>query len=376
MKRGKERVHFPETVALLVGTIIGAGVLGIPYVLAQSGFLFGLLNIAILGFIILMINLYVGEIALRTKKDHMLPGYAEKYLGKWGKIAITFSTFFTLFGAMIAYVIGEGEVLAAFFGGNPIMWGWIFFIVFSGVIFFRLNIIAKSGLLLTTIVVGLIILISLLAAPSMDFANLGGGDIKNVFLPYGVILFAFAGISAIPEMEAELGKNKKKLKKAIILGSLIPISLYALFAFVVLGVTGTATTEVATIGLGELLGGNMVLFGNLFAFFAMATSFILVGYALKWMFYYDYNLSRGVSWILTWIIPLIFLLIFNGSFIGVIGLTGAVAGGIEGILVVLMVLQAKKKGEVKPAYSIPMNWLIAAIFLLIFIFGIVYQFLF
>jgi len=42
---------------ILCGTVIGAGVLGIPYVIAQAGFLTGLLLIFILGIATLFINL-------------------------------------------------------------------------------------------------------------------------------------------------------------------------------------------------------------------------------------------------------------------------------------------------------------------------------
>ncbi|MEK6816901.1 MAG: aromatic amino acid transport family protein, partial [Nanoarchaeota archaeon] len=59
-----------EAIATLVGTIIGAGVLGIPYVVAKSGIKIGLVHILLLGIAILFINLYVAEISLRTKKTH------------------------------------------------------------------------------------------------------------------------------------------------------------------------------------------------------------------------------------------------------------------------------------------------------------------
>jgi len=375
----KKNNHFPQTVALLVGTIIGAGVLGIPYVIAQSGLFYGLLNILILGIIILLINLYVGEIALRTKKDHMLAGYAQEYLGRWGKLAMTITAFIGLYGAMIAYTLGEGVVLSSLFGGSQAIWGLAFFATFTIMIYFKLNFIAKSELFLSIIVIGLLILISILAIPHLDINNLqlnNNTDLTKIFLPYGVILFAFAGAFAIPEMEAELGKNKKQLKSAIIIGSIIPLVLYALFAVIVLGVTGINTTEVATIGLGTQLGGIMPILGNLFAIFAMATSFILVGYSLKWMYHYDYGLSNNKSWLLTWIIPLLFLTLFDSSFIGVVGLTGAIAGGIDGILIMLITMQAKKKGTIKPAYSMPLNWLIMSILIIVFLLGIIYQFLF
>ena len=40
-----------EAIALLVGTIIGAGILGIPYVVARAGFWTGIVNIVFLIFI-------------------------------------------------------------------------------------------------------------------------------------------------------------------------------------------------------------------------------------------------------------------------------------------------------------------------------------
>jgi len=342
--KAKGRNHFPEAVAMLVGTIIGAGVLGIPYVIAKSGFLLGLLNILVLGGIMMLINLYTGEIALRTKKNHMLPGYAGKYLGKWGKIAMTMTLVFGIYGALIAYTIGEGEVLSSIFGGSAFFWGIGFFILFAGLMYFRLSVIAESELFLSATFLILILAIILFAAPNINLENLKDVNLSSIFVPYGAVLFAFAGYIAIPEMKEELRKRPKLLKKAIIVGSIIPIILYIAFAAVVVGVSGVSTTEVGTLGLGEVLGKNMLILGNLFAMFTMATSFLLLGYALKWMFYYDYGFSRFKSWILSWVFPLSFFLIFDGSFVKIIGITGA-----------------------------PLNWAVAGVLILFLVLGMLYQ---
>jgi len=118
----------------------------------------------------------------------------------------------------------------------------------------------------------------------------------------------------------------------------------------------------------------MDLFGNLFPVFSMATTFLILGLALKWMLHYDYKISKFLSWIITITIPLIFFLAGARSFIQVIGITGAVAGGIEGILIVLIARAAKRKSEVKPEYNIPINWIFAILLILLFTAGIVYQF--
>ena len=105
-------------------------------------------------------------------------------------------------------------------------------------------------------------------------------------------------------MREELGKKKKLLKKAIVLGSLVPIIAYAAFAVAVVGVTGDSTSPVATIRLGEVIGRKMVVFANLFSVFAMATSFLVMGLALKETYNYDYRVNKRLAWALTCALPL------------------------------------------------------------------------
>ena len=58
--------------SLLIGTTIGAGFLGIPYVFAKAGFLVGTLHLFLVGGIMLFINLLLGEISLRDRKSTRL----------------------------------------------------------------------------------------------------------------------------------------------------------------------------------------------------------------------------------------------------------------------------------------------------------------
>jgi len=370
-----EKRSFYEAVATLIGTIIGAGIFGIPYVVAKAGFLVGMVNFVVLGFMIMMINLYTGEIALRTKKTHQLVGFADIYLGKWGKWIMTFTSLFSIIGALIAYLIGEGEVLSAMFGGSAFMYSMIFFVIASTLIYFDLKVIKDSELWLNLVLLILILVICIVAIPSVNLQNLQSYDLSKIFLPYGVILFAFVGATAIPAMEVELKNNKKEMRKAILVGTLIPFIVYILFTISVVGVTGIKTTEVATVGLGEFFGKYMVFFGNLFPVLTMATSFFLLGLAMKWILHYDFKINKKLSWLITVSIPLILFLLGVNSFVGVIGFTGAIAGGIEGILLVLIAKMAKKKGEVEPAYSIPLPWIFAVILMLIFVLGLMFQFL-
>jgi len=371
------RVSFYEAIATLIGTTIGAGIFGIPYVVAKAGIVAGIINVIALGFLILFINLYVGEVCLRTKKTHQLAGLAEIYLGKKGKTIMAIISLFSIIGALVAYIIGEGDVLSAIFGGSPVFYSIIFFAIASILVYFDLYAVKKAELYLNLLVILIIGLIIAVCFFNFNPANIASKplNLANLFIPYGVILFAFVGASCIPEMEMELKNNKKLMKKAIIIGTLIPFAVYFLFMLAVIGVTGINTTEIATIGLGEKLGQIMILLGNIFPIFAMFTSFLILSLSLKWMFHYDYKLSNFSSWFITCIVPFILFMIGARSFISVIGLTGAIAGGLEGIMLILIAKSAKKKSKIKPAYQIPLPLIAEFVFIAIFVLGILSQFI-
>ena len=177
----------------------------------------------------------------------------------------------------------------------------------------------------------------------------------------------------ITEMKECLIRDKDSMKKAIIYGSLIPIFCYVLFAFVVVGINGLGTTEVATIGLGNVLGSGALILGNLFASLAMLTSFLTLGLAMKEIYMFDYKINKFWSWCLTVFVPLIIFLSGASSFIKVIGITGALAGGIDGALIVLMFWKAKLKGGRIPEYDLGKQKILGTILIGVFILGVIYQ---
>ena len=368
-----KKLCFYQAIATLVGCTIGAGVLGIPYVVSKSGFLIGLIDIILIGLAVMLINLYLGEVVLRTNGNHQLTGYAEIYLGKKGKLLMLLSMLIGIYGALIAYLIGVGKALSAIFGLNAFTFSLLFFVFVTFIIFFGLKMMKRVELFFSFFVIGILVLIIIFSSFHINLDNLSDVDISNLMLPYGVILFAFLGAAAIPELKEELNKNRRYMKKAIIVGGLIPLVLYALFAFTVIGVTGLNTSEIATIKLGESLGKLALLFGNLFAVFAMSTSFLVLGIALKEVYMYDYKISKNISWFLVCFVPLIIFILGVRSFISTLGYAGAIAGGIDGVLIVLMAWKAKKIGKRKPEYKVIRGKVLGVVLMLVFIVGIIYQ---
>ncbi|MBI5065283.1 amino acid permease [Candidatus Woesearchaeota archaeon] len=361
-------------IATLVGTIIGAGILGIPFVVSKAGFLTALPLIIILGLIFLLVNLSLGEITLRTKGAHQLTGYMEKYLGKPGKFFMMLSMIFGIYGALLAYMIGVGQSLNAILGGGSFVWSILFFIVGSFVVYGSIEWLKKSETLLMffMLTVFAIITLFLFFSGKFNFDNLTVFHPNLFFLPFGVVLFAYLGTSAIPEINREL-KNKKLMKKAILFGTFLPIIVYSLFAFGVVGVTGEKATEVATVGIGALLGKSAILFFNAFAILTMSTSFISLGFALKDMFKFDYSFNYNISWFLAVIPALLFFLIANPAFSRTLSITGSLSGGLAIVLVLLAYLKAQKVGKRKPEYKIWIPKLLIYFLILLFILGALFD---
>ena len=368
-------------VATLVGTIVGAGILGIPYVVANTGFLYGFFIIVGLGIAFLFLNLFTGEIVLRTKKQYQLTGYAEKYLGKKGKILMTFSLLISTYGALTAYLIGEGVIFHSLVGiGAPLLYTILFFLVSFFIIHRGVKAAGRTELILITLLLSIVIVMGFLSWDNLKWGNFTILNLAKIFLPYGVVLFAFIGSPAIPEMQEILGKEKKKMKNAIIIGSVIPIVLYIVFTFFVIGIVGLEQFEVlgqneriATVALSIYSEPILGIFANILAILTMFTSFLTLGIALVEIYEYDYKFSRRNAYLLTFSLPL-FIALFNlTTFIGILGISGALAGGLEGIIITFMYWKAKKSVERTPEYKLGMHRIVGSIIIIMFALGIIYQ---
>lgn len=366
-----------STIVIFTGTVIGAGIFGIPYVVAKVGFIPGLVYLILLGAVVAIVLLAYGEVILRTKKFHQATGYAEKYLGRWGKLLMSFSLVAGIYGALLAYMIGVGDflytILHNLLGGTPILYSVMFFAIASLAIMLGLGMVLKieKGMFILLIVV--VIFIFILGINKVNLSNLASLHLENIFLPFGVILFAFTGISAIPDMAKVLGEDKKLLKKSIVLGMIIVFLIYLLFTFIIIGVSGQNTSEEAIIGLRDILGTKIIFIGAIFGILAMTTSFLTLGLALKNMYSQDYDLDKTLAWVLTCFVPFILFILGLSSFVEVLGIVGSITGGISAILILTMYRRSQTKGDQEPAYKIKIPSFIINILYVIFALGVLYQ---
>lgn len=337
----------------LIGTIIGAGVFGIPYVMAKSGILVAIFYFLTLGTVVLLLHLFLGEVVLRTKEKHRLPGYTEKYLGGKMRYLVSVSILVGTVGALLAYIILGGKFLSIIFPDalssfqfGVIVWGLLSLFVYLGI-----RSIARAELLMNSFLFLIFLLIFVLSFPKISPSNFSLADNNYFFLPFGIIFFSLIGWNAIPEIERILIR-KEKLKKVIFWGVIIPAVFYFIFGLVVSGVSGPATSREAFQGLSSFLGRKIIVLGGIFGLLAIATSFLVLANYLKNTLIFDYRLPHIPAFLLASLLPIALFLAGARNFLEVVALVGAFVGLIEGTTISLIFQKAKKLGEKKPAFDL------------------------
>lgn len=358
--------------AFLVGTTIGAGIFALPWAINQVGLAYGALYLIFIASMVMMLNLIYGSIVANTGESRQLPGYAEIYLGKPGKIAAAGAIIFTLYGALLAYLVKIGQFLSIVFGlSNPYAFSLTFYFISMIIILRGLKFISRLELFLTGFVILFIYFIYFYSFQKLDPANLyspAGLSVKSFFAPYGIILFSMVGALAIPEMKDILQGRVGKLKKCITLGTILPASVYLLFVFAIISICGKYTSNDSIAGLTKFLPTWIVKWGAGLGVLTITTSYLSIGHALSKTWREDFHLPFSIALLLALVPPLQFFLLGINDFGKILEITGAVAGGLEGIIILIIYVKSRQKTSQNPAYrlKIPLAllWILAIIFAL------------
>lgn len=377
---------FLKALAVFLGTVIGVGIFGLPFVAFKAGFFVVVLYFIIMTLVVILVNFLYAKVVLGTEKICRLPGYVGEYLGeRWKKFSFLVIAI-GLMGANLAYLIIGGQFLSFFlgpyFGGGTTLYTLLFFALGAYLIFRDIKTVSGTELFLSIILLVIFIIIFIEVVPAINLSYFKEINLKFLTFPYGVILFSLWGSAVIPEIKEILifGGGKKynetkaraDLKKVILWGIILTAIIYLSFIFIVFGASGPYTSKEAISGLERVVGNRIVKLGFIFGVITCFTSFLTLALTLKKTLWYDFGLSKNFSWFLTCFPPLILFLLGIKEFIEVIGFTGSVALGFEGIIIIFLYQGFSKKKF--PSFQ-QKRGINPALYLLvgIFILGIIYE---
>ena len=337
---------------LLLGTVIGAGIFSLPIALQSIGFLLYLVLILIIAYFMANINYFYRQVVERIQERHQLPGYTRLILGKRYGVLATFLLLFSVFGALVAYLILSGQFLSALIPISPMQGSWLFYLVVVGLLFFTgksLEIfdvyltVVKALLLFAVIVVSFFVF----QMPSNGLGTVffDSSSISASLVAYGSILFALTGYSIVPEL-----KKQKQIKKSIFSAQIIIALIYLLFA---LGVSPYFKNQ-------QFVFPNQILhyLFNLAGFFCVLTPYLMLSWVVYDLFNKDLKFKKKDSLLLTVVIPMLLFLFGVQNFMNVIAITGGLFLG--GIAILISQMYQKKF----PGKHVFINRLIQVVFLL------------
>jgi len=320
IKVEKLRITPVEGLAILVGTLVGAGVLGLPYaaskvgLIPSMGILFGIMLLMLFtSFIVLKLSAEMGGAQIST--------IAQNSLGKTGGWIMYLSIMIMGFGAFLAYIAGMGSIFTNLFGVNETIGAIFFWIIASSVIYLGLEASGKTELIMSLLLLAIFIGVTGMLLPHARLENALYADYTGIFSMMGVVIFAFGFHTVIPDVYRGIG-SYKKTKKVIVLAFLIPTVVYAVFMVVFLMTFGKNTPQVATQGLEDIYNGMGNIVGNALPLIAITTSYIGLGLAQQSNSKEFLRLKKPAAWALTVVPPIIIYLAGVKNFADVLSFSG------------------------------------------------------
>jgi len=332
-------------ILLVSGTTIGAGMLALPVSTGMSGFLPSLLLLVLYwifmtytAFLMLEVNLWMGE-------NNNLISMAKHTLGKWGQVISWVVYLFLLYSLTTAYIAGGSPIvidaltaisrvtLPEWAGTIPLL-GIFGYFVYKG----THSVDRVNRLLMVGLVIAYGFLVVFLT-PNVKASFLLHTDWKYLMMGVSVVAISFGFHIIIPSLVSYLDRDIAKLKKVILIGSIIPLILYISWEFLTLGILpikgehgifeGYLNGSNGAHLLGEMLGNTAIaMVARFFSFFAIITSFLGVSLSLSDFLADGLKIKKNRSgrfliFVLTFLPPLVVTLMDPRAFLSALEYAGA-----------------------------------------------------
>jgi tyrosine-specific transport protein len=275
-------------ILLIAGTSIGGGMLALPILTGQAGFLPSVLLYFASWLFMALTGLLFLEISFWMKANSNILTMAEKTLGPCGKVFAFCLYLFLFYCLTLAYIVGAGDLVLQLFSPFLQLPSWagqiIFLALFGPFVYVGTRIVGRLNVFL---VLGLALsycIFIYLGAPHVNLENLKSSHwgYLATALPITFTAFAYQGI--VPTLVEYMHRDVRKIRIAILVGSFLPFITYVIWQGLILGIVpleGPGSLE-STIAEGHnavqplktiINAPSVYVVGQFFAFFALVTSF-------------------------------------------------------------------------------------------------------
>ncbi len=332
---------------IIVGTSVGGGMLALPIAAASGGFYGAVFFLSFCWALMTFAALLLLEVNLALKPGSHIISMARETLGRGGEVVAWVTYLLLLYCLIAAYISSGSDVLE------------------SLLLFFHISVPRMAAALLFTLIFGYVVYLGI---QSIDYVNRGFISVKfaalfvlillilprtnvdllgtgNPLLSIGsitVMLTSFGSATVIPSLRVYFDSDVRKLRFAVLAGSMVPLVCYIAWVGVIFGVvpregeqgliaildSSHSTTDLVRAISSSVNSIWVTDFAKVFTSISVVTSFLGVSLSLADFLTEGLNSKHqgdrmsGLVMAATYAPPLFFVLFYPAAFIKGLSVAG------------------------------------------------------
>lgn len=346
-------------ILFIAGTTIGAGMLALPAITSPLGLVVAISSYLTVFFAMFFSAKYFLNVVLHFDTPHNFVELAKRTLGKKGEGLCWIIYLLLMYALLAAYISAASSMLGSIFPLKSMAISESFLILLLPTVFAAFLGFGLKGLdhLNRFLMYGLIIsfiLLSFFLSKSASLRWHSSIDFSALKIALPTIITSFGYHIIIPTLSSYLNKDKKRITRALIYGSTLPLIIYIFWHLIVyfnLSQQELSLSLIKDIPITDVLAKvnpQISKISFLFALFAIITSFLGVSVSLfdflkdslpkKTLFK-----NKKILFSLTFLPPLIYIFYFKKAFFLALNHAGILVCILLIIVPCLMYIKISKK---------------------------------
>ncbi len=363
-------------ILLIVGTTIGGGMLALPIVTAQGGF-WGASLLLIASWMVMTFSAFLLlEVNMWMPSNSNIILMAKNALGGWAEIIAWFCYLLLFYCLLAAYIAGGSDILhglmsAMGFETSIQLDCIIFTLILAAVVFNGIQFVDYTNRGLMFIKVTAFILLVGFIVPHVHVSRFNEGEIKYLVPAFTVVMTSYGFSTLIPSLRSYFQNDLQKLRKVILIGSLIPLGCYIAWVAVIFGgipysgefgLLSMTQSDHSTLALTqslihELHNSSVTTLTRLFTSICVVTSFLGVSLCVVDFLADGFRLDKiGMPKVFlhaaTFIPPLVIAIIYPTAFIVGLNYAGICLAVLIILFPALMVWKGRYIKKINASYRV------------------------
>ena len=360
-------------VAIIAGTAVGAGMLGIPFAVAAVGFKYAVILLFVVWAIMFATAMLFVEATSSQPIGTDLDSISHNLLGKLGRLSNLVFYILLLYSLITAYIFMGGHLFQTYIFGffgitSNAASATIFCAIFGFVIYMGIRTVFRVNEIFLSLKIIAFVMFIAFVSPHIQESLLTeqGEGFKYSWFAIPILVTSFGFHIVIPSIRNYFD-NDVVFRRTIAIGAVAPLIVYLVWIFATLGTISlygvdgfidlNHTHATLAEGYASLGYRTPLVFIKMFENFAIITSFLGVALSL-YSFNRDFtgfNVTKRLGKLsvlaITLVPPLIFAMYFVNSFISALGYASIFVAVLLIILPALMVWVVRKKESRNTLFS-------------------------